>query len=239
LLPDESRRGSLDREVLRGDTFDRNGLRDSRLRPGLTHAERDGLHVLGFDAGIADRVDHAVGRRRHRLESLGRRRCRRLDAERHDKGVGPDLDAAHPDHGHARGALIRRDRDVGSAAGGGQRRNAQHRERRPKLHADFDGRGRLKVPGLSRRFGGAGVVVDVALALVLLLRLVVFLVDVLDLRVVVLVVVRRHQVGPFLPLREVVDDVVMGVGVNDGLVIVAIGHLFLLECDCFDPRREE
>jgi hypothetical protein len=62
------------------------------------------------------------------------------------------------------------------------------------------------------------VVVDVALVFVFVLRILVALMDVLDLGMVVLVVVGGHQVGPLLPVAQVVDDVVMGVRVNDGLV---------------------
>jgi hypothetical protein len=49
------------------------------------------------------------------------------------------------------------------------------------------------------------VVVDVALALVLVLRVLVALMDVLDPGMVVLVVMSCHQVRPLLPVRQVMD----------------------------------
>jgi hypothetical protein len=68
------------------------------------------------------------------------------------------------------------------------------------------------------------VVVGVPLALVLLLEIFVWLVVVLDPRMVVIVVVCGHQVGPFLGLSVVVDHVVMGVAVNHLVVLMSIGH---------------
>ena len=68
----------------------------------------------------------------------------------------------------------------------------------------------------------------VSLALVLLLEVLVRLVVVLHPRVVVVVVVCGHQVGPLLGLSVVVDHVVMGVVVNHLVVLMSIGHGFHL-----------
>jgi hypothetical protein len=68
------------------------------------------------------------------------------------------------------------------------------------------------------------VVVDVALALVLALRILVRLMVVPNRRMVVLVIVSRLEVGPVLAVRLVVDDVVMGVTVDRRGMIVLLGH---------------
>jgi hypothetical protein len=68
------------------------------------------------------------------------------------------------------------------------------------------------------------VVVDVPLSFVLLALILVGLVGVLHGGVVVLMVVAGIEVAPILAVGEVVDHVVMRVGVNRVLVPVLVGH---------------
>jgi hypothetical protein len=72
------------------------------------------------------------------------------------------------------------------------------------------------------------VVVDVCLSVVLLLGVLVALVGVRDGRMVVLVVVSRDEVSDLLLRPVVVGHMDVPVGVDQGIVIVGLGHLFLL-----------
>jgi hypothetical protein len=68
------------------------------------------------------------------------------------------------------------------------------------------------------------VVVDVGLALVLVARIFVFLVLVLDGRMVVLVLVRGREMAPVPAVGQIVDHVMVRVPVDHVVVPVAIRH---------------
>src|SRR5438046_8208625 len=80
------------------------------------------------------------------------------------------------------------------------------------------------LPVSARRFGGAGVIVDVCLSRMFLVGVLVGLVSVRQSRMVVLVLVRGHQVGDVLVRPVVMGDVDMLVRMDLGIVTMGCRH---------------